>query len=224
MYYLVSIGYRPQGQVKLSLEKNLNLYSSIGVWLVIALEAQAQSKFEWLNCNSHRPSLELDGSIGFKSSLNRSRKFLSLELDAWKVIFHWKSIDSHSDFLQKYQENLHGNNRMDTMFLVSLSTIWWRTHCCLLEQSQNSIWFWESLEKNSLSFLEIATKWIWYGWVEESKIFLAIWRESVMTTICLILRLVTAWLILHQIAKSSALAVVILIALYNVLMTGLLKK
>ena len=51
-----------------------------------------------------------------------------------------------------------------------------------------------------------------------------IWRESVMTTIYLTLGLATAWLIPHWIAKSSALAVVILIALCKVLMTGLLKK
>ena len=46
MCCLVSIGYKPQGQMKLSRGKNLNLYSPIGVWLVIALEAQAQSEFE----------------------------------------------------------------------------------------------------------------------------------------------------------------------------------
>ena len=45
-----------------------------------------------------------------------------------------------------------------------------------------------------------------------------------MTTICLTLGLVTAWLMLYQIAKSSASAVVILIALCKVLMTGLLKE
>ena len=46
MCHLVSIEYRLQGQVKLSRGKNLNLYSPIRAWLVIALEAQAQSKFE----------------------------------------------------------------------------------------------------------------------------------------------------------------------------------
>ena len=70
MCRLVSIGHRPQGQMKLSLGKNFNRYSPIGAWLVIALEAQAQSEFEWPNCESHGPPLELDGSIGFKSSPN----------------------------------------------------------------------------------------------------------------------------------------------------------
>ena len=45
-----------------------------------------------------------------------------------------------------------------------------------------------------------------------------------MTTICLTLGSATAWLMLHQIAKSSASAVVILIALCKVLTTGLLKE
>ena len=61
-------------------------------------------------------------------------------------------------------------------------------------------------------------------WVEELKIFLVIWRESVMTTIYLTLRLATAWLMPHQIAKSSASAVVILITLCKVLTTGLSKE
>jgi len=99
MCHLVSIGYRPQGQVKLSQGKNLNLYPPIRVWLVIALEAQAQSKFEWPNYKSHGLPLKVDGSMGFKLSPNRSRKFLPLESDAWKVIFHWESINLHSDFL-----------------------------------------------------------------------------------------------------------------------------
>ena len=144
------------------------------MWLVIALEVRAQSEFEWLDCKSHGPPLELDGSMGFKSLPNRSRKFLPLELDTWKVIFYWESMDLYSDFLWKSQEDLHVNNGVNTMFLVSLSTDWWRTHCCLLRQFQNLIQFWESLEKNSLSSIEIAAKWIWYGWVEE----LIIWSKA----------------------------------------------
>jgi len=67
--------------------------------------------------------LELDGSIGFKSSSKKSRKFLPLESDAWKVIFHCKRMELHSDFLQKSQEDLHGNNGIDTISLVSLLTV-----------------------------------------------------------------------------------------------------
>ena len=218
------MGYELHGQLKISEEKNLNWYSPIGAWLVIALDTRAQSKFEWPNCESHEPPLEHEGSIGSKSSLNRSRKFLSLESDAWKVIFHWDRMELHSDILQKSQEDLYGNIGIETMFLVSLSTIWWRAHCCLLGQSQNSIWFWESLEKNSLSSDEIAAEWIWYRWVKESKILLTMWRELVMTMICLTLWLVTTWFILQWMTKSSASAVVILIALCKVLTIGLVKK
>ena len=45
-----------------------------------------------------------------------------------------------------------------------------------------------------------------------------------MTTIYLTLESATARLMLHRIAKSLASAVVILIALYKVLMTGLSKE
>jgi len=48
----------------------------------MALEAQVHSEFEWPNWESHKPSLKLDGSIGFKPSSKRSRKFLPLESDA----------------------------------------------------------------------------------------------------------------------------------------------
>ena len=93
------MGYRLQEQVKLSLEKNLNWYSPIGAWLVIALDAWSQSKLEWPNCKSYGPPLEHNGLIGYKSSLKRLRKFFSLESDTWKVIFHWESMELHSDFL-----------------------------------------------------------------------------------------------------------------------------
>ena len=156
--YLVSIGYEPHEHVKFSLGKNLSQYLSIGVWLVIALVARAQSEFKWPNCDSYRPPLEYDGSIGCKSLSKRSRKLLPLKSDAWKDIFHCDRIESHSDFLQKSQEDLYGKDGIDTKFLVSLPTIWWSVHCCLLGQSQNSIWFIESLEKNSLSSAEIAVK------------------------------------------------------------------
>jgi len=191
--YLVLIEYELYRYVKLSLGKNLSRYSPIEAWLIIALVAQAYSEFKWPNCNSHRPPLEYDGSIECKSSSKRSRKLLSLKSNAWKVIFYCERIELHLDFLQKSQEDLHGKDRIDTKFLVSLSTIWWSAHCCLLEQSQNSIQFIEFLEKNSLSSEEIAVECIWYRWIEVLNIFLAIWRESVMTTICFMQGSVTAW-------------------------------
>ena len=53
MCCLVSIGYRPQGHTKFSLGKNLNWYSPVGAWLVIALDARVQSELEWPNCESY---------------------------------------------------------------------------------------------------------------------------------------------------------------------------
>jgi len=109
MCHLVLIEYVSHGhiKVKLSLGKNLSQYLPIGAWLVIALVAWVQSEFEWPNCNSYELSLEYDDLIGCKSSPRRSRKFLPLKLDAWKVIFHCERIESHLDFLQKSQEFLH---------------------------------------------------------------------------------------------------------------------
>ena len=46
---------------------------------MIVLEAQAHNEFECLKCYNHGLPLMLDGSIGFRSSSNRSRKFLPLE-------------------------------------------------------------------------------------------------------------------------------------------------
>jgi len=99
MCCLVLIGYRPQEHAKFSLGKNLNQYLPVRAWLVTALDIQAQSKLEWLNCESHRPPLEYEGSIESKSSFKKLRKSLPLESDTWKVIFHWERIKSHSDFL-----------------------------------------------------------------------------------------------------------------------------
>ena len=42
---------------------------------MIALEALAQSEFECPKNLSHGPPLEYEGSIGFKSSSSRSKKF-----------------------------------------------------------------------------------------------------------------------------------------------------
>jgi len=67
--------------------------------------------------------LEKDSLTGYELSSNKSRKLLPFESDAWKVILHCKRIELQSDFLQKSQEDLHGKDSIETMFLVSLSTI-----------------------------------------------------------------------------------------------------
>ena len=53
---------------------------------MIALEALAQSEFECPKNLSHGPPLEYEGSIGFKLSSSRSRKFCPLAFDAWNII------------------------------------------------------------------------------------------------------------------------------------------
>jgi len=49
--------YNPHRHLNSSLEKNLSLYSPIGVWLVIALVAYTQRELEWLKDLSQDPSL-----------------------------------------------------------------------------------------------------------------------------------------------------------------------
>ena len=126
--------------------------------------------------------------------------------------------------LQKSQEDLQGKEEIKLKLLKSLSTKKYNSYFCLLRQSQNSMWLLESLEKKSLGSWEIATKWIWYRCDKESKIFLVIWRKSIMTTIWLMLVMLTTWLIPHQIANNSASVVITLTTLWIVLMIDLLCK
>ena len=53
---------------------------------MIALEALAQSEFECPKNLSQGPPLKYEGSIDFKSSSSRSKKFCSLASDAWNII------------------------------------------------------------------------------------------------------------------------------------------
>ena len=48
----------------------------------------------------------------------------------------------------------------------------------------------------------MATDWIWYEWINESKIFLAACIKSVIIIICSILVNQIAWFNLHLIANS----------------------
>jgi len=79
-----------------------------------------------------------------------------------------------------------------------------------------------SFLKNYLSSWEIDVEYIWYGYDDESKILLAVWIQSVMMKIQLILGRWIAWLIPHLITKSSTLVDVILTVWCIVLMTRLL--
>jgi len=152
------------------------------------------------------------------------RKFLSFRSDTWEFILHIMEIELHSHFLQKSQDDLLGRMGEKLNFLVSLSTKKCGVNFCLLGQSQKSMWLLLSFLKKSLSSQEIAVEWIWYEYIDESKIFLATCKESVTTTMCLMLGILLAWLILHLIAKSSASVEVMLTAWWIVLMIGLLYE
>ena len=177
MWHLVSIGYCLLGQLNSSLGKNLSLYSPIGVWLVITLDALAHNELEWLKYLSHEPPLIYDSSIVLLLLSLRSRKCLPFISDAWNVIFHLFTRLSHLFFLLKSQDDLLGKSRVGLNDFVSTSTALWRDHLHWLGHSQNSIesfWWWE---KNIWSSLRIATKCFWNGWEVRSKIFLAAWIE-----------------------------------------------
>ena len=103
---LVLMGYKPQGQLKSSLGKNLSLYSPIGAWLVIALKALAHKELEWLKYLSYKLPLMYDSSIKLLSLLKRSRKCFPFVSNAWKIIFYLLARLSHSFFLLKSQDNL----------------------------------------------------------------------------------------------------------------------
>ena len=221
---LVSIGYMLHGHGKSSLGENLRQYLLMGAWLMIALVALAHNESEWPNCCNQGLPLMFDSLIGFRLSLSNSKKFLPLNSVAWKDIFHCERTESHSLFLQKSHEDLHGKIITESKLLESLSTKVCSGHLCLLGQFQNSMWLLASFKKKFLSLWEIATEWISYECNKESNILLAVWKESVMTTVWLTLAILTAWLMLYWIANSLASVVVILTALWIILMTSLLYE
>jgi len=92
-----------------------------------------------------------EGMIRFRSSSNKSRKFLSLKSAAWKDNLHCNMAELLSFLLQKSQEDLQGKEGTESKLLEFLSTKECNGHFCLLEQSQNSMQLLESLEKISLS-------------------------------------------------------------------------
>jgi len=113
---------------------------------------------------------------------------------------------------------------IEIKLLKSLSTKVCSGYFCLLEQFQNSMWLLTSFKKKSLSSWEITANWIWYGYSKELKILLAVWRESMMTTIWLMFTIPTTWLIPYWMANNLASVVVILTTLWIILMTGSLYE
>jgi len=123
----------------------------------MALVALAHNEFDRLKYCSQGLPLMFEGTIGFRLSSNKSRKFLPLEFATWKDILHSDMAELLSLLLQKSQEDLQGKERIELKLLESLFTKECNGHFCLLGQSQNSMWLLESLEKKTLSSQEIAT-------------------------------------------------------------------
>ena len=155
---------------------------------------------------------------------SNSRKFLPFRSDVWKVILYYTIIELQSRFLQKSQDNLHRKIGEKLKILVLLSTKKCSSHFCLLRQSQNLMQLLLSFLKKFLSSQEIAAEWIWYGCIDESKILLAAYKESMTILICLILGILMAWLIPYLIAKSSVSVVVMFTAWWIILITSLLYE
>ena len=97
---------------------------------------------------SQGPPLMYDSSMILLLMLMRSRKFLSLPSDAWKVIFHRLMMLSLSDFLQKSQDSLLGNDGSGLNDFDSLSTDLWSLQLRQLGHFQNSTEFPWPAEKN----------------------------------------------------------------------------
>ena len=161
MWHLDSIRYFLHGQLKSLLGKKQRQYSPIGVWLTMALVALTHKEFECPKYLIHEPPLVYEGSIGWRSSSNRSRSCLPFASDTWKVIFQIFKISLHSLFLSKSQDDLHGNKGVKLNIFVSLSTMEWRGQLLLLGQSQNSMEFEGCLLKNSLRSFDMAINWCW---------------------------------------------------------------
>ena len=119
--------------------------------------------------------------------LSSLRNFLPFRSDAWKIILHIVEIESHSHFLQKFQDDLLGRMEEKSNLLVSLFTKKCGVYFCLLGQFQNLMQLLLSFLKKSLSSWKIAVEWIWYRCVYVSKIFLAACKESVTMTMYLML-------------------------------------
>ena len=141
-------------------------------------------------------------------SLSKSRNCFPLRSKAWKVIFHIFNMLSHLLFLLKSYNVLLGKSGTGLKALVFLLTILWRDQFRWLGHSQNLmelLWCWR---KNWQSLVSMVTEWIWRECDDRSKIFLAIWMESVMIIILEMPSWFEAWLIPHLIAKSLALELV----------------
>lgn len=186
-----------------SLEKNLSLYLPMGAWFVTSLVTWVHNEFEEPKCFIHTPLLVYIGWISILLLSVNSRKFLPLKFNAWKIICHFWTRESHFSFLLDSHDDLLRNVRSILRCFVSLSTNKCGDHLMLSEQSQNSITLLRFLLKNFFRSLDIAIECNWYRWINILKIYLAVRIASVIMIIWSISNKWTVWLILHLIAKSS---------------------
>ena len=128
----------------------------------------------------------------------------------------------HLLFLLKSQDVLQGKSREGLKAFDSLLTILWKDQLRQLGHFKNSIELSQCCKRNFQSSASMATEWTWKGCKEGSKIFLAIWIESVMIMILEMPSQFEAWLILYLMAKSSTLVLVMWTAWWTVLAIGLL--
>jgi len=163
MYHLDLIGYDLHGHLNSSLGKNLSLYSPIGAWFVITLEALVHKELKWPKNFNQAPSLIYDSSIILLLPSIKLRNWLSLRSDVWNFIFHLFDISLHSLFLLKSHNILHGKRGVRLKDFVSLSTTLCRTQLLQLGHSQYlmelSWWY----KKKVWSSLSIAAAWTWKG-------------------------------------------------------------
>ena len=110
----------------------------------------------------------------------------------------------HSSFLLKSHKDLHGKIKLIFNCLVSLLTAEWGGHLSLLGQSQNAMELLELLLKKALKSWDMVIECSWKKWVDESKIYLVARMASVITIICSVFKIWTAWLISHLIKNNSA--------------------
>ena len=170
----------------------------------MALVALAHNELEWLKNFSQKSLLVYEGLIELSWLLTSSRNCWPFWSKAWNVIFQIQIMLLHSFILLKFYNDLQGSRGVWQNCFVSLLIDLKRSQLQQLGYSQNSIELSLFVMKNFLSSLEIAIKYTWEKWTEESKMSLAIWIELVIIMIFDISRRLVAWLMLHLIAKNLA--------------------
>ena len=136
MCHLDLIGYDLHGYLNFSLRKNLSLYSPIGAWFVITLEALVHKELKWPKNFNQAPPLIYNSLIILSLPSSKLRNWLPLKSDVWNVIFHLFDTSSHFIFLLKFHNILYGKRGTRLRDFISLSTALYRTQLLRLGHSQ----------------------------------------------------------------------------------------